>query len=347
MTKIRIMALMHADLVPPDTTEGLSDKEIAPWKTEFDVVATLREMGHEVLPLGVRDDLSVIRNTIKEWQPEITFNLLEEFDGISMYDQNVVSYLELMRIPYTGCSPRGLMLARDKALSKQILSYHRVRVPDFAVFPIGRTVRRPRRLRFPLFVKSLVEEASLGISRASLVEDDEKLRERVTFIHQRVGTDAIVEQYIEGRELYTGVVGNLRLQVFPIWELLFTQMPEDAPRIATRKVKWDFAYQKKWGIKSQEAEDLPEGMADKIRHISKRIYRLLGLNGYARMDMRLSNDGELFVLEANPNPQLAYGEDFAESAEKAGIDYPELLQRILNLGLRRGARPQSAGGAGA
>jgi D-alanine-D-alanine ligase len=297
-------------------------------------------MGHEVLPLGVRDDLSVIRNTIQEWRPDITFNLLEEFDGIAMYDQNVVSYLELLRIPYTGCSPRGLMLARDKALSKQILSYHRIRVPDFAVFPIGRKVRRPRRLRFPLFVKSLVEEASLGISQASLVEDDAKLHERVAFVHERLGTDAIVEEYIEGRELYAGILGNLRLQVFPIWELLFTKMPDDAPRIATRKVKWDYEYQKKWGIVSQEASNLPSGLVDKICHLAKRIYRILGLNGYARMDLRLSAGGELYVLEANPNPQIAYGEDFAESAEKAGLDYPDLLQRILNLGLRRGARPQ-------
>ncbi|MFQ5767702.1 MAG: D-alanine--D-alanine ligase [Acidobacteriota bacterium] len=334
--KLRVMALMHGDLVPPDSIEGLTDKEIAPWKTEFDVVSTLQELGHEVLPLGVRGDLGVIRRALGDWRPDIVFNLLEEFDGVATLDQNVVSYLELLRVPYTGCSPRGLMLARDKALSKEILAYHRVRVPEFAVFPRGRKVRRPVRLKFPLFVKSLVEEASLGIAKASIVDDDQHLKERVQFIHQRVGTDALAETYIKGRELYAGVLGNLRLQVLPIWELLFTRMPKDAPRIATRKVKWDYDYQKKMGIASQEAV-LPEGLRDRIIHASKRIYRILGITGYARIDYRLDAHGVFYVLEVNPNPQLAYGEDFAESADKAGLDYADLLQRILNLGLRRAA----------
>lgn len=339
MKKLRVLAMMHADLVPPDTIDGLADTEIAPFKTEFDVVSTLRELGHEVRPLGVLSDLAVIREAIAEWKPDIVFNLLEEFDGLATYDQHVVSYLELLRVPYTGCGPRGLMLARDKALSKQILHYHRIQVPDFAVFPRRRAIRRPRRLRFPLFVKSLVEEASLGISKASIVENDEQLVERVRFIHQRIGTDAIAEQYIEGREVYAGIMGDVRLKVFPTWELLFTKMPEDGPRIATRKAKWDYAYQKKWGIISKQADNLPEGMDALIPRIAKRIYRCLGLDGYARMDMRLSNDGQIYVLEANPNPQLAYGEDFAESAEKDGVDYADLLQRIINIGLRRSARP--------
>lgn len=333
---MRIMALMHADLIPPDSIEGRRDEEIAPWKTEFDVVTTLQELGHEVLPLGVRGDLTVIRDTINDWKPEVAFNLLEEFDGVAMYDQNVVSYLELLRMPYTGCCPRGLLLARDKALSKQLLTYHRVKVPDFAVFPLHRAVRRPRRLRFPLFVKSAMEEASLGISKASIVDDDEKLKERVAFIHERVKTDALVEEYIDGRELYSGILGNQRLTVFPTWELLFTKMPQDAPHIATRKVKWDYQYQRKWGIVSQKARDLPAGLAEKIDRLSRRIYRILGMTGYARIDMRLAGDGQLYVLEANPNPQLAYGEDFAESADSAGLDYADLLQRILNLGLHRG-----------
>ncbi len=134
-------------------------------------------------------------------------------------------------------------------------------------------------------------------------------------------------------------MGNMRLSVFPTWELLFTKMPDDAPRIATRKAKWDAAYQERWGITSRQAAELPDGLETRIPRVARRIYRSLGLDGYARMDMRLSEDGRLYVLEANPNPQLAYGEDFAESAEKDGLDYPQLLQRILNLGLRRGARP--------
>ena len=139
----RIVVLLHEDLVPPDSIEGLTDAQIAPFKTEFDVVATLNDMGHDVMPLGVSDDLGVIRRAIEQFKPSICFNLLEEFHGLGVYDSHVVSYLELMRMPYTGCNPRGLMLAHNKAMSKMICRYYRIPVPGFAVFPIGRKVRRP------------------------------------------------------------------------------------------------------------------------------------------------------------------------------------------------------------
>jgi D-alanine-D-alanine ligase len=227
-----------------------------------------------------------------------------------------------------------LILARDKALSKKILAYHRIRTPEFAVFPMGRKVKRPRKLEFPLIVKSLVEEASLGIAQASLVETDEKLTERVGFIHESIRTDAIAEKYIEGRELYVGVLGNQRLQVLPLWELLFTNMPPDAPLIATAKIKWDKSYQKKRGIDSRAAKDLPEGVAEHIHRLSKRIYKQLGLTGYARLDYRLSPTGDVYFLEANPNPQIAKGEDLADSAKAAGLSYEALLRKIISIGLR-------------
>ncbi len=152
------------------------------------------------------------------------FNLLEQFHGETIYDQNVASYLELMRVPYTGCNPRGLMLARGKDLSKKLVHYHRIPVPAFAVFPMRRKVKRPTRLALPLIVKSLSEDGSRGISQASVVDTDEKLAERVAFIHEQIGTAAIAEQYIEGRELYVGVLGNDRLRVLPVWELKFGNM---------------------------------------------------------------------------------------------------------------------------
>ncbi|MCH7839814.1 MAG: ATP-grasp domain-containing protein [Planctomycetes bacterium] len=334
MRKLRILVLMHEDFVPPESIEGLSHKEYAPFKTEFDVVATLEELGHEVRPLGIGADLGVVRDAIREWKPHIAFNLLEEFDGVGVYESHMVAYLELMRVPYTGCNPQGLTLAHDKALSKKILSYHRIKVPDFAVFAMGRSARRPRRLGFPLFVKSTTEEGSIGISQASIVHDDKKLADRVEYIHHELGTDAIAEQYIQGRELYVAVLGNLRLQTLPIWELVFDKLPPGAPRIATAKVKWDLDYQKKTGVKTRAAKDLPDDLERRIVRLCKRIYRALNLSGYARVDLRLTSDSEVYVLEANPNPQLSYGEDFAESAHKAGIPYEALLQRILNLGLR-------------
>jgi len=333
MNALRILVLMHEDLIPPDQASG-AELEAAAWKTEYDVVTALRAMGHQVLPLGVRSDLEVIKTTIEHWKPDIAFNLLEEFDGVVLYDQNVVSYLELLHMPYTGCNPRGLMLARDKSLSKKVLSYHRIPFPEFHVFPLGRRVKRPARLAFPLIVKSVCEEASLGISQASIVRDDDKLKERVAFIHTHVGTGAIVERYIEGRELYVGVLGNHQLKVLPVWELDLRNLPDEAQRIATQRVKWNLAYQKKYGITSGEAKDLPPGLSETIQHLAKRVYKVLSLSGYARIDLRLDPNGKVYILEANPNPQIGRGEDFPESADRAGLPYHAMLQRVLNLGRR-------------
>jgi D-alanine-D-alanine ligase len=300
---------------------------------EFDVVHTLRAAGHEVLAVGVGNELGVIRKAIHDFQPTIAFNLLEAFAEIATWDQNVVAYLELMRVPYTGCNSRGLLLARDKSLTKKILAYHRVPAPDFVVVPRGRAMRRPRRLRFPLIVKSLTLDASIGISQASVVDDDAKLEERVRFIHDSIETHALVEEYVEGRELYVGVLGNKRLQVLPTWELDFSGLPEEARPIATERLKWSMSYQKKHGITTGPAKDLPEPLVRRIVSLSTRVARSLMLSGYARIDLRLADDGRVVVLEANPNPQLAEAEDFACAAAKAGIAYEPLLERIMALGL--------------
>lgn len=334
--RLRVLVLMHDELVPPDSIEGLSEQEVNRFRTEYDVCVTLGELGHEVFRLGVRSDLATIREGMESFRPHINFNLLESFHGVGVYDQHVVSYLELMRRRYTGCNPRGLMLAHDKGLSKQLLHYHRIPTPEFAVFRLGRKVRRPRRLDFPLMVKSLTEEGSLGIAQASVVTSDEQLIERVAFVHEQIGSDAIAEQFIPGRELYVGIVGNQRLETFPIWELLQTAAPDD-PLIATSKVKWDVAYQKKKGIEYARAGGLDPALEARLVSICKRTYRVLDLSGYARIDLRLTPAGEPYVLEANPNPELSFGAEFAESAEAAGIEYPRLIQRILNLGLRHRA----------
>src|SRR5437899_9164313 len=155
MKQLRVLVLLHPDLVPPDSLDKHTEQEINNWKTEYDVVSTLREAGHEVKPLGVQDELKPIRDEIEAWKPDVVFNLLEQFHGEAVYDQNVASYLELLRIPFTGCNPRGLMLARGKDLSKKLLLYHRIPLPAFAVFPKRRKVKRPARLGLPLIVKSL------------------------------------------------------------------------------------------------------------------------------------------------------------------------------------------------
>src|ERR1700704_4244693 len=321
VNKLRVVALVHRHLIPPEKVEDGTDLTAVPWRTEYDVVSTLTAMGHEVQVLGVHDDLGEIRRLVTEWKPHIAFNLLEGFDDIVIFDQNVVSHLELLKLPYTGCNPRGLLLARDKSLSKKLLAYHRIPVPELEVVRIGRPIRRPKRLPFPLMVKSLTQEASIWISQASVVDSDEKLKERVAFIHDSIGTAAIVEQYIEGREIYVGILGNQTLQAMPVWELFFTNMPEGAKRIATDRVKWSVKYQKKYGIDSGMATELAEGQAERIQHLCKRVYRALALNGYARVDLRLDAVGNAWVIEANPNPQIARGEDFVDSAEKIGMSY--------------------------
>lgn len=327
-----ILALMHEDLVPPDSIEGLTQEQIHPWKMEYDVKVSLEQMGHAVHPVGIYGDLSVLRDAIDRIGPDIVFNMMEEFDGQPLFDQHLVSYLELNRVRYTGCNPRGLTLSHDKALSKQILAHHRIPVPAFGVFRPGRRVRRSAKLPFPLLVKSLVDEGSVGISRASVVDDDAALAERVELIHRRTGRPAIAEQYIAGREIYMSLVGNERIQTFTPWEMFMHKLPEGVPNIATSKLKWSYAHQEQIGLETRPAELTTEEQR-RLAALSKRIYRALFLSGYARLDFRMTPEGKFYLLEANPNPCLAYGEDFAEAVEKGGMDYATLLDTILRNGL--------------
>ena len=337
---LRVLVLMHPSLVPPDSLKGQPPEEVHRWKTEYGVVSTLRNLGHEVRPLGVQDELNPIRVAAEEWKPDVVFNLLEEFYSLSDFDSHVVSYLELLKLPYTGCNPRGLVLARSKAITKKIAAYHRVRVPAFIVVPRGRKAHRPASLRWPLFVKSASEEASLGIAQASLVDSDEKLAERVRFVHESVGTDAIVEQYIEGRELYVAAIGNERVRTLPVWELDFGKLAETGEPIATERVKHSLEYQKKHGIDAKRAENLEPLLVGALERTTRRVYRMLELDGYARVDYRLTPAGEIYLLEANPNPEIAETEEFASAALAAGIPYPQLLKRIVSLALARPVRPE-------
>ena len=329
-----MLVLVHEDLVAPESLEGMSEQEISFVKTEYDVVRALENLGHEVRQLGVRDELRVIRETVEAFEPQVVFNMLEEFGGEAVYDQNVVSYLELLRVPYTGCNPRGLVLARDKALSKKLLAYHRIGVPRFFTVRRGRKVRRSARHEFPLIVKSLNEESSRGIAKASLVHDDEHLSERVAFVHESIGTDAIVEQFIDGREIYVGVLGNDRLKTLPPIELVVKERDEGEPLIATEALKHDTEYQKRHGVDIRLPR-LSDKLHTALARTAKRAYRTLHIEGYARIDFRVDGEGRPFVLEANPNPDIARGEEFATSAKRSGTSYEKLMQRIVNLGLQR------------
>ena len=328
MRRYRILMITHEEPVPADLDALSTNPET---QTEHHVHSTLTALGHRVRLMGIGDQLTDLRDAIREWKPHVIFNLMEQFAGIVSYDYYVVAFLELMRQRYTGCNPRGLMLSRDKVLAKQLLAWHRVPTPAFHAIPFGKRFREPRKLAFPLFVKSATEDASLGIAQASVVDDMQSLRERVEFIHEQVQSDAIVEEYIEGRELYVGVLGNTQLTTYPVWEMDFGALPKAA--IATRRVKWDAKYQKKHGITTGPAENLSAAQTDALGRMAKRVYRALHMNGFARMDFRLRDDGSVFLLEANANPNLTRDEDFAESARSVGLSYEALLMRIVTLGL--------------
>lgn len=334
--RLRILVLVQPTLIPPDSLEGMDERARYEVKTEYDVVSTLRRLGHEVRALGVRDELLPIREQVEEWRPHVVFNLLEDFFGLREFDHHVVSYLELLRVPYTGCNPRGLVLARDKALSKKILAYHRIAVPRFDVVRRGRKPRMGRSVMYPRIVKSLTEEGSVGIAQASVVEDDAQMAARVEFIHRRLETDAIVEDYIDGREIYVGIVGNARLTVLPPWELFFHKAVAGSRLIATARVKHDPDMQERREIWQGPAV-LPSDLKQRLEATARRIYRLLHLDGYARLDFRLRADGTAFFIEANPNPEVAESEEFASSALEAGLEYGALLNRIVSLGIRRGS----------
>jgi D-alanine-D-alanine ligase len=332
--KYRVLLLTHQDFKMPEDISKLDPKEVADWKTEYEIVTVLRKLGHETEVLADVTEMKVLREALTNWKPHIVFNQLEEFLGRNIFAHYVLGYFELMHQPFTGCNPSSLILADNKPLMKKILSFHRIPMARFAIFPRGRKVKRPGKLPFPLIVKSAAEHSSLGIAQASVVTSDDKLAERVQFIHEKLQTDAMAEEYLEGRELYVGVLGNQRLRTFPVWEIEFGNLPEGAQRIATAKVKWDLDYQKKIGIKTGPAENLPEGVTERIHELSKRVYRILGINGYARLDFRLTADGKVYLMEPNPNPDLGREEDFARSAKLAGLEFEDLILRIIKLGLQ-------------
>lgn len=336
--KLKILALFDAvapTALDQDLTAELKTED---WKTEANVLEALRSLGHTADHLALFDNLDLLRQKTAAFEPDLIFNLADQFKNNRAFDQNIVSVLEMQGLPFTGCGSTGLTLCKHKAIAKKILTYHRIHTAAFTTVARGKRIARPARLRFPILIKPLKEEASLGISQSSFVETDEQFKERVQFIHEKYDNDVIAEEYIEGRELYVSLLGEHRLEVFPIRELVFREVPPDEPKIATYRAKWDEEYRKRWGLENQFAEGLDPAVVADIESVCKRIYRLLTLDGYARIDLRLTAKNEVYFIEANPNPILAADEDFAQSAMKAGLSYPQLMERIIRLGLKRAAQ---------
>jgi D-alanine-D-alanine ligase len=334
---MRILVLfdVHRHIEPDETfsVHSLRTEEEKP--TEADVLACLRKLGHEVETLAVYDEIRVVLEKKDSFRPDVVFNLCETFFSDRAHEPNIPALLELMKVPYTGAGPDALMLCKDKALAKKLLAYHRIRVARFVVSSRDRPLRRLGKFAYPAFVKPLGEESSDGIALASLARTEQEALERARFLHERFESDAMIEEYIEGRELYLGVLGNKRLTVFPPREIFFGEPPqEDSPRFATAKAKWDEAYRKKWKIRNGPAGPLPPGMERRLADLARKVYRILHIRGLGRIDARLTSAGEVVVIEANPNPSLAKEDDFAQSALQVGIGYEALIQRILENALK-------------
>ena len=317
-------------------------KEVAAWhkdepEMEYQIADALRRRGHEVFLIGVGDDLQYLVESLDEMRPELVFNAAEAFHGNPSLEYLVPGVLEAEGYRYTGAPPQALLVSRNKAMSKKVLAYHGIRVPSFVTWRPGEALKIPEGLRYPVIVKPLQSDASAGIAQASVVQDEGSLVERVSLMHERFQQPAIAEEFVNGRELYVSVVGNHdRLEVLPITEMVFDKRktrPEE--RIATRSAKWDEDYLARKGIRNVFARPIASSARERIESICQTAFRALWLRDYARLDLRLAPDGEVWVLEANANPFISYGHDMANAAAKAGMEYYDFVQRLVDVAMAR------------
>jgi len=304
-------------------------------EAEYDVARALMAGGHDVLMIGIGDDVAPLLTKLAAFQPKLVFNGCEGFRKNARHEYAIAALLDMYGYRYTGSSPTALLVARNKSLTKKVLAFHGIRVPAFAEFHEGDELVRPSELRFPLIVKPLLEDASIGIAQASVVEDDASLQQRIEFIHGKYHQAAIVEELVEGREVYVGLIGNDELQVLPLTEMTFGEPEMGEHRIATYKAKWDEEYRKKKQIKNVFAKGVSEQLTTRIGDICSTAFHALWLQDYGRVDVRLAHDDEVYVLEVNPNPFIAAEHEMAEAAAKAGLKYNAFIQRIVDEAMAR------------
>lgn len=328
--KVLLLFDLSVNLKPEDYGDYWNTPD---WKTEKDIKNTLIKLGHEVVPFGLHDDIEPLLSLIKEQKPDVVFNMSEAFNANRDFEPNITALLELLKIPFTGAGPMALRLCKDKGLTKVILGYHRIRTPKFLVVKKSRPIKSLKKFQFPAIIKPLQLESSEGISQLSYVENEKDALARIKFVHESLKVDAIVEEFIDGREFYVGVLGNEKLTAFPPRELFFKQVPEDEPKFATYRSKWDKDYRKKWGIDTGWASSLNEVTQKKLEDTCKKIYRLLQIQGYGRIDLRMKENGEIYFIEANPNPSIAKQEDFSLSAAKGGMEYEDLIAKMVSLAM--------------
>lgn len=327
MKKIVVLFDMHES--PPEDQNFRNFVKDAGWDNEVSVKRALQRLGYEVKLMGIYDDIPRFIQEIKDYQPHYIFNMTESFRSQRLLEPQMAGLLDLLGIPYTGNRPLALSLCQNKELCKKILSHHRIRVPRWVTSRYRRPIQSFDAIPYPAFIKPIGEEGSEGISKDSFVDNAKDCKDRVLFLHEKFKSDVLIEEYIDGREIYVSVLGNKRLLALPIREVVFKKMPEDGPRFATYKTKWDEAYRKRWGIRNEMAKNLPEDVIRKAENISKKAFGILSMHSYARFDFRMNEKNELFLIEANPNPSIADYDDFACSSIAAGIPYDELIEKIV------------------
>ena len=308
-------------------------------EAEYEVAEALMDRGHNVCMVGVQTDLKRMLDALKDYGPDLVFNCTEAFEDQAALDYVFPALFEAEGYRYTGSPALGLLATRNKAMSKKVLAYHGSPVAGFRTYRPGEEVEAEgaEELVFPLIVKPLAEDASIGISGASVVRGLPELAERVAFVHERFGQAAIAEEFVDGRELYVSILGNgTDLTILPIVEMVWDKRrtkPEE--RIATRMAKWHVPYRERKGIRNVFARPIARATRERIAAICMTAYRALWLHDYARLDVRLTPDGQVSVIEANANPFISYGHDMANAAEKAGMEYPAFIQRIVDEAVRR------------
>ena len=301
----------------------------------------LRAGGHEPQRVVVDSTIEPVVRTFVDDRPELVFNLAESFAGKSALESNIAALLNLLDLRYTGSSPAGLLVAGDKTLSKKVLRFHGIRTPEFATVYRG-MVDWAGEVQFPLIVKPPQEDASLGITQKSIVHDVKELLEKIAELQSEYQQPALAEQFIEGREFYVGVLGNANARALPVIELDFSKYPTDRPRIASWAAKWGDEGDEKGaefeGTQSVFPEHLPDDLTKRLQKAALDAFHALRLRDYARVDMRVNEAGEVYVIEVNPNCYLEAKSEFARAAEKDGLSYDALVAQIVELASARYAR---------
>lgn len=318
---------------PRGKGKGRRKRKKDPLHDREEIFEALTKLGHEP-SYHVLDGKNPSLLALAKCGADLIFNLTESYAGDDTRDKDIASYLELLQFPYTGSGPQALLLAQNKSIAKKIFDFHKIRTPNFATSYKGRT-DHSHDIEFPLIVKPVSEDGSIGIDSGSVVDSVKELMERIHYIHEEFDTPALIEEYIEGREIYAAVLGNENPEVLPLIELDLSKLPKGTPRIACQDVKFDHETEAYKVTKSAPVEDLDDETTQKLQETGLAAYRALGLRDYGRIDMRLNKKGEVYVIEANPNPWLSSVAEFTMAAKKAGYSYTDMIEKIVNLSQAR------------